>query len=90
MNDVGHRMVETNGIRMRIAGMGNGPPVLVCRGFPESGTPGVISRVLCQGSIGQTGPRAGRYRCALLEEDVPVPSPSFPRRVALLPCSRSV
>ena len=30
MNDVGHRMVETNGIRMRI-----GPPVLVRRGFAE-------------------------------------------------------
>ena len=30
-----HRIVETNGIRMRIAEQGTGPTVLLCHGFPE-------------------------------------------------------
>ena len=33
---VAHRTIETNGIRMRIAEQGDGPPVLFCHGFPES------------------------------------------------------
>jgi pimeloyl-ACP methyl ester carboxylesterase len=36
MNDVKHRFVETNGIRMHIAESGAGPLVLLCHGFPES------------------------------------------------------
>jgi pimeloyl-ACP methyl ester carboxylesterase len=36
MSDPTHRMIEANGIRMRIAEMGNGPLVLLCHGFPES------------------------------------------------------
>jgi pimeloyl-ACP methyl ester carboxylesterase len=36
MNDVAHRVVETNGIRMHIAEAGSGPLVLLCHGFPES------------------------------------------------------
>jgi epoxide hydrolase A/B len=31
-----HRLVETNGIRMRIAEQGAGPTVVLCHGFPES------------------------------------------------------
>jgi pimeloyl-ACP methyl ester carboxylesterase len=31
-----HRLVETNGIRMRIAEQGSGPTVVLCHGFPES------------------------------------------------------
>jgi pimeloyl-ACP methyl ester carboxylesterase len=36
MGSVTHRVIETNGIRMRIAEQGEGPPVLLCHGFPES------------------------------------------------------
>ena len=34
-NEVTHRTVETNGIRMHLAEMGTGPLVLLCHGFPE-------------------------------------------------------
>src|SRR4030095_16265845 len=30
------RIIESNGIRLNIAEQGNGPPVLLCHGFPES------------------------------------------------------
>jgi pimeloyl-ACP methyl ester carboxylesterase len=36
MDGITHRLVETNGIRMSIAEQGQGPPVLLCHGFPES------------------------------------------------------
>jgi hypothetical protein len=36
MTETTHRTVETNGIRMHVADQGAGPPVLLCRGFPES------------------------------------------------------
>ena len=36
MNETRHRMVETNGIHMRIAEQGSGPLVVLCHGFPES------------------------------------------------------
>jgi pimeloyl-ACP methyl ester carboxylesterase len=36
MNEVRHREVETNGIRMHIAESGAGPLVVLCHGFPES------------------------------------------------------
>src|SRR6267378_3476530 len=36
MNQVQHRIVETNGIRMHIAEQGTGPLVILCHGFPES------------------------------------------------------
>ena len=36
MNEVTHREVEANGIRMHIAESGAGPLVLLCHGFPES------------------------------------------------------
>lgn len=36
MNDIQHRTVETNGIRMHIAESGSGPLVVLCHGFPES------------------------------------------------------
>jgi pimeloyl-ACP methyl ester carboxylesterase len=36
MNDITHRTIETNGIRMHIAEAGSGPLVLMCHGFPES------------------------------------------------------
>jgi pimeloyl-ACP methyl ester carboxylesterase len=36
MNEVSHRVVETNGIRMHIAESGAGPLVVLCHGFPES------------------------------------------------------
>ena len=36
MNQVNHRVVETNGIRMHIAETGAGPLVVLCHGFPES------------------------------------------------------
>jgi pimeloyl-ACP methyl ester carboxylesterase len=36
MNEVKHRVVETNGIHMHIAESGAGPLVLLCHGFPES------------------------------------------------------
>src|SRR5260370_40109668 len=31
-----HRMVETNGIRLHVAEMGQGPAVLFCHGWPET------------------------------------------------------
>jgi Lysophospholipase len=30
------RIIESNGIRLNIAEQGNGPPVILCHGFPES------------------------------------------------------
>ena len=36
MSEPTQRMVESNGIRLNIAEQGNGPPVLLCHGFPES------------------------------------------------------
>ena len=36
MTDIGHRFIETNGIRMHIAEQGSGPLVLLCHGWPES------------------------------------------------------
>jgi pimeloyl-ACP methyl ester carboxylesterase len=36
MNEVKHRIVETNGIRMHLAEQGAGPLVVLCHGFPES------------------------------------------------------
>ena len=35
MSGIGHRAIETNGIRMHIAEQGGGPVVLLCHGFPE-------------------------------------------------------
>ena len=35
MTGITHRVIETNGIRMRIAEAGSGPLVLMCHGFPE-------------------------------------------------------
>jgi pimeloyl-ACP methyl ester carboxylesterase len=36
MNDITHRFIETNGIRMHVVEKGAGPLVLLCHGFPES------------------------------------------------------
>lgn len=36
MTGINHRIIATNGIRMRIAEQGTGPLVLMCHGFPES------------------------------------------------------
>src|SRR5215510_12578431 len=36
MSGIGHRAIETNGIRMHIAEQGTGPVVVLCHGFPES------------------------------------------------------
>ena len=36
MNEIQHRIVETNGIRMYIVEQGAGPLILLCHGFPES------------------------------------------------------
>ncbi len=36
MTRLEHRTVETNGIRMHVAEQGDGPPVVLCHGFPES------------------------------------------------------
>ena len=33
---ISHRVIEANGIRIRIAEAGSGPVVLLCHGFPES------------------------------------------------------
>lgn len=35
MEEITHRFVETNGIRMHIAESGKGPLVILCHGFPE-------------------------------------------------------
>jgi pimeloyl-ACP methyl ester carboxylesterase len=35
MPGVTHRMVEINGIRLHVAGQGEGPLVILCHGFPE-------------------------------------------------------
>jgi pimeloyl-ACP methyl ester carboxylesterase len=35
MPEVTHRMIETNGIRLHVAEQGEGPLVILCRGFPE-------------------------------------------------------
>lgn len=34
--EIGHRFVDTNGIRMHVAEAGAGPLVVLCHGFPES------------------------------------------------------
>ncbi|WP_156435423.1 alpha/beta fold hydrolase [Bradyrhizobium lablabi] len=36
MSAPSQRLVESNGIRLNITEQGNGPPVLLCHGFPES------------------------------------------------------
>ena len=36
MENITHRFVDANGIRMHVAELGEGPPVLLCHGFPES------------------------------------------------------
>ena len=36
MGEPTQQMIETNGIRLNIAEQGEGPPVLLCHGFPES------------------------------------------------------
>jgi pimeloyl-ACP methyl ester carboxylesterase len=36
MATIAHRVVETNGVKMRIAEAGSGPLVILCHGFPES------------------------------------------------------
>ena len=36
MSEIGHRTVETNGIKMHIAEAGQGPLVILCHGFPEA------------------------------------------------------
>src|SRR6266581_3437890 len=36
MIEIGHRFIETNGIRMHVAEAGVGPLVVLCHGFPES------------------------------------------------------
>ena len=35
MTEVNHRFIEANGITMHIAEQGEGPPVILCHGFPE-------------------------------------------------------
>jgi pimeloyl-ACP methyl ester carboxylesterase len=35
MNEISHRTIETNGIRMHLAEKGAGPLVILCHGFPE-------------------------------------------------------
>jgi pimeloyl-ACP methyl ester carboxylesterase len=35
MNELVHRTIGTNGIRMHIAEQGTGPTVVLCHGFPE-------------------------------------------------------
>jgi pimeloyl-ACP methyl ester carboxylesterase len=35
MSELTHRTVQTNGIEMHIAEQGDGPPVVLCHGFPE-------------------------------------------------------
>lgn len=37
MSDATHRTVEANGIRIHLAEQGEGPVVLLCHGFPETG-----------------------------------------------------
>jgi pimeloyl-ACP methyl ester carboxylesterase len=36
MNEISHRTIETNGIRMHVTEKGAGPLVILCHGFPES------------------------------------------------------
>ena len=36
MNEISHRTIETNGIRMHLAEKGAGPLVILCHGFPET------------------------------------------------------
>jgi pimeloyl-ACP methyl ester carboxylesterase len=35
MPEVTHRMIETNGVRLHVAELGEGPLVILCHGFPE-------------------------------------------------------
>ena len=35
MDTVKHRAIETNGIRLHVAELGQGPLVILCHGFPE-------------------------------------------------------
>ncbi len=36
MSEITHRTIDTNGIKMHIAEVGEGPLVILCHGFPES------------------------------------------------------
>ena len=36
MNDIEFKHVESNGIKLRLAMMGDGPLVIFCHGWPES------------------------------------------------------
>jgi pimeloyl-ACP methyl ester carboxylesterase len=36
LSELVQRIIESNGIRLNIAEQGNGPPVILCHGFPES------------------------------------------------------
>ena len=36
MNDINHRTIQVNGLRMHVAEKGSGPLVILCHGFPES------------------------------------------------------
>ena len=35
MDEISHRFIEPNGIKMHIAELGEGPLVVLCHGFPE-------------------------------------------------------
>ena len=42
MSEIKHNFVRTNGIKMHVAEIGDGFPVVFCHGFPEGGTRGGI------------------------------------------------
>ncbi|MGZ3559046.1 MAG: hypothetical protein ACXU97_08050 [Thermodesulfobacteriota bacterium] len=43
MKDISHRFIESNNIQIHIAEKGKGPLVIMCHGFPELWSRGVIS-----------------------------------------------
>jgi len=43
MKEVNFEIVKTNGINIRVASMGEGPLVIFCHGWPESGIAIVIN-----------------------------------------------
>ena len=62
MAEVTHAQVETNGVELHVATAGpvDGPPVVLCHGFPELW----YSWRHQLGALGDAGYRASRLTCA--------------------------
>ena len=77
MSQVQHRVVETNGIHLRIAEQGSGPLVILRHGLPESWYSCCPARDGGAGGIPKDGPRTNRTRGGTY----PFPSGPHPIRI---------